>query len=210
MIIVEIAAKLTSFSKMPRTKIVHLSQFPGIYAIHAWSSSVYTGNTKRWGPMNGWTIRKGWLFISKMESNPWVRFQLNKDTIITSITVANRKDCCGGRLVNLEIRAGMANNMNNQLVGLFKGPGQTNKEYTFRLFKKVKARYISILMRAKGYLQINGIKLNLHPIMPRPTGNIQKITFINHVYENIETHALTTVIRQQSYSNHINFFPQVQ
>ena len=140
--------------------------------------------------MNGWIIRKGWLFISKRESNPWVRFRLNKDTIITSITVVNRKDCCGGRLSNLEIRAGMANNLKNQLVGRFKGPGQTNKEYTFRLSHAVKARYISILMRAKEYLQINGIKLNLHPILPRQTGNIQEIHFINDVYENIETYAL--------------------
>ena len=68
--------------------------------------------------------------------------------------------------MNLEIRAGMANNINNQVVGYFKGPGQTNKEYTIRLSKKVKARYISIQMKATGYLQINGIKLNLESILP--------------------------------------------
>ena len=123
--------------------------------------------------MKGWatTIKRGVLFISKMEKNPWVRFQLNRDTVITSITVVNRKDCCGGRLMNLEIRAGMANNINNQVVGYFKGPGQTNKEYTIRLSKEVKARYISILMKATEHLQINGIKLNLEPILS--AGNIK-------------------------------------
>ena len=74
--------------------------------------------------------------------------------------------------MNLEIRAGMANNMNNQVVGFFKGPGQTNKEYTIRLSKEVKARYISIQMKETGYLQINGIKLNLGPILSK--GNIKE------------------------------------
>ena len=148
-----------------------------VHAINAWSSSVRYVN-KKYGPMSGWAtpIKKKVLFISKYEWNPWIRFQMNRDTVITSITVVNRKDCCGQRLVNLEIRAGMANNMNNQVVGFFKGPGQTNKEYTIRLSKEVKARYISIQMKATGYLQINGIKLNLESIK----GNIKKpyiITF---------------------------------
>ncbi len=135
---------------------------PG-WAINAWSSSVLSNS---YTPMNGWatTIKSGVLFISKKEENPWVRFQLNRDTVITSITVVNRKDCCGQRLMNLEIRAGMENNTNNQVVGFFKGPGETNKEYTIRLAKEVNAGYISIQMKATEILQINGLKLNLEPI----------------------------------------------
>ena len=117
--------------------------------------------------MNGWAtpIKQGVYFLSNKESNPWIRFQLNRDTDITSITIVNRKDCCGQRLRNLEIRAGMTNNMNNPVVGYFKGRGVTNEEYTIRLATAVKARYISIQIKEREYLSINGIKLNLEPAL---------------------------------------------
>ena len=151
-------------------ELFHFSLGSAVQAINAWSSSIYSN---KYVPMNGWatTIKSGVLFISRKETNPWVRFQMNRDTAITSITVVNRKNCCGERLMNLEIRAGMENNMNNQVVGYFHGPGETNKEYTIRLSKEVKARYISILMKTAEYLQINGIKLNLEPILSE--GNIK-------------------------------------
>ena len=109
-----------------------------------------------------------------MQNNPWVRFQLNKVVVVTSVTIINRWDCCGDRLRNIEIRAGMANNLNNPVVGTFKGPGKTKGVYVIRLSKAVRARFIVILMKGKGYLQINGIRLNQKPVggRPNPKGKI--------------------------------------
>ena len=151
----------------------------GSYAIHAWGSSILNGNAGNWGPMNAWkgsskTSTK--FFHSNMQVNPWVRFQLNKVTVITSVTIVNRWDCCGNRLRNIQVRAGMANNINNPVVGTFKGPGKSKGVYVIRLTKAVRARYIVILMKGKGYLQVNGIRLNEKPVggKPKPKGKLQR------------------------------------
>ena len=86
---------------------------------------------------------------------------MNKPTKITSVTVGNRVKCCGERLENLEIKAGMKNDMTNEIIGTFKGPGRTGVKYLIPLTKTVVARYLTFqLNKTKGVLQIEGIKLN--------------------------------------------------
>ena len=148
-----------------------------IVAIKAWSSSIYGGksNVKKFGPMLGWTGNSktsSGEFISQMQVNPWVRFQLNKVTWLTSVTIINRWNCCGNRLRNIQIRAGMKNGINNLVVGTFNGPGKSKGVYIIRLAKKVRARYVVIFMKGKGYLQVNGIRLNQKPVAGKPNGKI--------------------------------------
>ena len=68
----------------------------------------------------------------------------------------------------------MKNGINNPVVGTFKGPGKTKGVYIIRLAKKVRARYIVIFMKGKGYLQINGVRLNQKPVTgkPKPKGKL--------------------------------------
>jgi len=126
------------------------------HAINAWGSSQYDD---RFPPKDAWSGPK--FFHSALEDNPWLRIQLNKPTEITSITFGNRKGCCGDRLKNLEIRAGMNNDMTNDVVGTFKGPGKTGEQYTIRLQRAVVAEFLTFQIRGKQqYLQIEGIRLN--------------------------------------------------
>ena len=128
-------------------------------AINAWASSTYRTNRRIYFPKYAWEGRR--FFRSKEEDNPWLRVQLNGPTIITSITVGNRKYCCGERLENLEIRAGMKNDLTNEVVGTFKGPGETDEQYTTRFDEGIVAEYLTFqLKKKKAVLQIQGIKLN--------------------------------------------------
>ena len=126
--------------------------------MNAWASSTYS---------NGYLPKYAWsgpgFFHSKEEDNPWLRVQLNEPTKITSITVGNRKDCCGHRLENLEIRAGMRNDLTNEIVGTFKGPGITGERYTIQLTRAVVAEYLTFQLKKKrAILHVQGIKLNKH------------------------------------------------
>ena len=68
----------------------------------------------------------------------------------------------------------MKNGNNNPVVGTFKGPGKSRGVHIIRLTRRVRARYVVILMKGKGYLQINGIRLNQKPVgvKPKPKGKI--------------------------------------
>ena len=112
--------------------------------------------------MNAWSGPR--FYHSKLEDNPWLRVQLNAPIKITSVTVGNRKGCCGDRLKNLEIRAGMNNDLTNEVVGFYKGPGKTGEQYTIRLKVPVVAEFLSFQLKGKQqYLQIEGIRLNEQP-----------------------------------------------
>ena len=106
------------------------------------------------------------MFHSEEEDNPWLRVRLNKPFKITSVTVGNRKSCCGSKLQNLEIRAGMKNDLTNEIVGTFEGPGATGAQYVIQLTKEVVAEYLTFqLKKENAVLQIQGIRLNEKPIL---------------------------------------------
>ena len=135
-----------------------------IYAMNAWSSSRHSDQYR---PLLAW---KGdpstgvGFFHSKTEDNPWLRIQLNRPTTITSVTISNRKDCCGERLQNLEVRAGMKNDLTNDVMGSFKGPGTTGGVHVVRFTKPILAEFMTFqLVKKSATLQINGIRLNQQP-----------------------------------------------
>ena len=130
-----------------------------ITAIEAWSSST---NGDHQLPLNAWrTIG----FHSGYESNPWLRIKLSRKETITNVTIGNRIDCCGERLVNLEVRAGTKNDNTNEIVGTFKGPGVSGAKHVVLFNKPVLADFLTfqLMGREKTWLQIHGIYLNYMP-----------------------------------------------
>jgi len=126
------------------------------------SSSVYGDHKKNWGPQLAWAgVSNTGLgyFHSKLESNPWIQFHTTL-VELSSVTIINRKDCCGERLKNLEVRAGMLAGLGNKVVGTFKGPGTTGGKTVIVFKKAVVAKYITLQIKGKGTLQVNGIRLN--------------------------------------------------
>ena len=101
------------------------------------------------------------FFHSQGEDNPWLRIKLNRKVIISSVTIRNRLDCCGERLENLEIRAGTKNDLTNEVVGTFAGPGATGQKHVVLFTKWVNADVLTFQLKKKNVaLQINGIYLN--------------------------------------------------
>jgi len=87
---------------------------------------------------------------------------------VTGVLILNRIDCCGYRLRNLEIRAGMTpvdeefrgKLVVNKKVGEFAGPGVTRETYTIEFDEEVTAQYITLqLTDPNSILQINEIKV---------------------------------------------------
>ena len=83
------------------------------------------------------------------------------------------RDCCGSRLKNLEIRAGMTRVPDslapskgrltvNSMVGKFKGPVQPLHSYQICFHKKVNAKYITLQIAGTSILEINEVV----PILP--------------------------------------------
>ena len=105
------------------------------------------------------------FFHSEEEPYPWIRFQLNRRTIITSVTVHNRKFNRGERLAKLEVRAGLRNDLTNQILGRFDGPGKSGHAYVISTTTQLIAEFVSLQLRLKmGILQIQGLVLNEFPI----------------------------------------------
>ena len=146
-------------------------------------SSVYSDNLGNWGPklaING-EISDGncFFFHSKNEMNPWLEVKLPSPVLISSVTIINRKNGCWQRLVNVEIRAGMAPvpdgftakergvDANKKLevnskCGFFAGPpdGFAKDGHVIFFDRPILAQYITLQLLGAGFLQINGLKIN--------------------------------------------------
>ena len=73
---------------------------------------------------------------------------------------SNRKDEEGELLRDVVVRAGSGDEpLENGLVGEFKGPGVTGEEHDVMFGRNVMAEYITISMKGKGVLQINGLRV---------------------------------------------------
>ena len=133
-----------------------------VVAVNAWSSS-HINNKEDYGPQLAWkggsTNSKG-FFHSQQENNPWLTVELNRPVTISSVTITNRKDCCGERLKNLEIRGGMKNDVTNPVIGEFKGPGTTGGVYIIPLKKPSEVLFLKFQQKmSNAVLQINGIQV---------------------------------------------------
>ena len=115
-----------------------------------------------WGPQLafvGESMAHTGYFHSKLEYDPWIEIQI-VPMELTSITIINRKDSCGERLENVEVRAGMERGLNKEIVGFFDGPGSTGGRHLIPFQQPTMTEYIVLKMLQRQYLQINGIKLN--------------------------------------------------
>ena len=134
-----------------------------LHVVRSRSSSYNKGNLYHFGPARAWegnSSKKNGFFQSKEENNPWLELRLNKPVNISTVTIINTKHCCGSRLSNVQIRAGMLPGVENEILGFFKGPGHTGGVHVIPLEKTVSATYLYFHMKGSGVLQVNGVRLN--------------------------------------------------
>ena len=75
------------------------------------------------------------FYHSTYTNNAWVQLELLNIGTVSKVRIFNRLDCCGDRLLNMEVRVG--NNevtvgnqsyiTTNQLCGMYVGPGKNVK-----------------------------------------------------------------------------------
>ena len=94
-------------------------------------------------------------------TNPWFQVQLDGTAIVKRVIIINRKDCCGERLRNLEVRAGIYDLEKYWLVegnfieqhislnshcGNYAGPGTTGETIEIYCNPKITANYVTVQM----------------------------------------------------------------
>jgi len=137
------------------------------------SSSIYRDNVKNYGPqltIDGNVSPFSKLFFhSKIENYPWLEIKLPQEMEVSSVTIINRKDCCGKRLKNAEVRVGMnpvPEGVNNKieintLCGFYEGPGTTGQQAKIACEIPISAKYVTIQLKDRDTtLQINELKIN--------------------------------------------------
>ena len=111
------------------------------------------------------------FFHSMYEHFPWLELAMSVQNIVGVKIVA--RDCCGSRLKNLEVRAGMERVPDNlpaskkrltlnTMVAKFKGPVRPLKPYQICFHKLVCAKYITLQIIGTSILEINEVA----PILP--------------------------------------------
>ena len=164
--------RLKKFLMAPNEEIV----------FQARGSSVWRGPLHDLVPkfaIDGEILDDRFFFHSKKEMNPWLEVKLPSPVLISSVTIINRKNGCWERLVNVEIRAGMAPvpdgftaqergaDANKKLevnsrCGFFAGPpdGWVKDGHVIFFDRPILAQYITLQLLGAGFLQINGLKIN--------------------------------------------------
>lgn len=142
-----------------------------IYLEQITASSVKLDDTELFGPQYAndglLSTYDKHLFISTQEDYPWIQWQLPTRIRITGVSIANRNDCCGYHLKNVEVRAGIigvnstfkGNITVNDVCGTFEGPGRHRQEYKVNCNSTLLASYITVqIMDQSAILQINELK----------------------------------------------------
>ena len=137
------------------------------------ASSVYANNFAVYGPELATdgkiSANHAHFFHSSTEDYPWLQIKLATPQEVSKLKIVNRQDCCGDRLKNIEIRAGVSPVPNgfkglltvNEKVGLFSGPGADGQTYTINFDAATTAMYVTLQRRDRSsVLQVNEVTVS--------------------------------------------------
>ena len=109
------------------------------------------------------------FFHSNIEPYNWAQLKLSRPQMVAGIEIFNRADCCGDRLRNLEIRAGLdpvpegttgdVLLTQNARVGFFPGPGANGGTYKIMFATPKLVQFITLQLFDRNYLQLNEVKV---------------------------------------------------
>ena len=83
---------------------------------------------------------------------PWLRVDLMNVGRVQRVIIFNRKDCCGGRLKDLEVRVGPTEVKKskdhpiteNSVCGIYSGPGSNGQRIVIDCVEAIESRYITL------------------------------------------------------------------
>ena len=106
---------------------------------------------------------------TNQDTHSWAQLKLSDPRMVAGVEIFNRVNCCGDRLSNLEIRAGLdpvpagttgqVLLTQNERVGFFAGPGENGGTYKVKFSSPKLVQFITLQLMDKNYLQLNEVKV---------------------------------------------------
>ncbi|XP_076113410.1 uncharacterized protein LOC143081059 [Mytilus galloprovincialis] len=129
---------------------------------HAWQTRThYSSGNKKYIP--SWAVdgNENTFTLTEASRNPYWTVDLGKTVHVKQINIINRKDCCGHRLKNIEVKVGLNHNKMKHC-SYFKGPGKTGQFIMLACKTPITGRYVTILKRGKWYLSLAEVQVLGH------------------------------------------------
>ncbi|XP_071172918.1 uncharacterized protein [Mytilus edulis] len=126
---------------------------------HAWQTRThYSSGNKKYIP--SWAVdgNENTFTLTVASRNPYWTVDLGKTVHVKQINIINRKDCCGHRLKNIEVKVGLNHNKMKHCSN-FKGPGKTGQVIMLACKTPISGRYVTILKRGKWYLSLAEVQV---------------------------------------------------
>ena len=104
------------------------------------------------------------FFHSSTEDYPWLQIKVTGPQEVSVLKIVNRHGCCGNKLQNVEIRAGLNPVTSgfkglltqNEKVGFFTGPGVDGGTYNITFEARLTALYVTLqIIDRDSILQVN-------------------------------------------------------
>ena len=103
---------------------------------------------------------------TKKEPAPWLALDFSSPICVESVTLYTRKDCCGQRTRNVEVR--VSNELpttadvmflGGEFLGGYKGPAQNGEIVNITSSQTLQGRYVIIQMDSNDYLDLAEVKV---------------------------------------------------
>ena len=116
-------------------------------------------------------------FHTGSENKPWLQVELNDVRVVHHIAIINRKDCCGYRTKNMQVRVGFTyfsrdtktlNMTDDEICATYIGPGKNGEKIIIDCKNPMGGKYVSVQLMQEGNAIMNFNEIMIYGI----TGNI--------------------------------------
>ena len=106
---------------------------------------------------------------------PWIEIELMNETLVEHLKITNRKDCCGERLSNIEIRVGnkaMSSRSRrsivyeNELCARYSGPAKDGETVWVSCRRPISGKYITIQPKDDTIVYMNIAEIDVVKNLP--------------------------------------------
>ena len=112
---------------------------------------------------------KPYFLHTNRDKYSWIQLKLSVPQMVAGVEIFNRADCCGDRLRNVEIRAGLdfvptgttgqSLLEHNERVTFFAGPGKNGGTYKVMFSSPRRVQFITLQLWDQNYLNLNEVKV---------------------------------------------------
>ena len=132
------------------------------------ASGTFGGQEANWGPdlvLEETHSGTTGYWHSATHNIPWLQVEFENDEEVSSVTITNRRDCCGERLHDLVVTVGdspmqVGQLSSNPVCNTFAGPGTNAQEIYIECSTPLTGKYLAFQHRSGGFMHFHGLKIN--------------------------------------------------